>query len=941
MASAVDHHVIIPNSTSAFNPQENQMMSADLKKPEMLVENNATEKNAPTAPKEPISSTTLMEKLKQQDPFLETPPSPGTLQNPPPPYSQWDELSLEQILQKSCDVINGHSEYLAQGGGNQKENTDMLDKMTQLESLVASLQSILSDQTFAMHDIRSQLSDIQGVLKKMQDKQETMTSEEVMKQVVTMKVLTENIIASKVIPTFELNSQTSSLAVVLQPPSRPTSRAASRQASRAPSRSVSRTVSPNRSPVISRTSSKLSSTPGSPAIRPYKVSTMNTITEGSDFNEDSDGENSVAFERMCSILSTLITEATTAVEAPVNGRKKKVRQDSNASQASRDYFEDFDWDALADDDEDACDQVEMVEPQPNLLREPRKKDRTSNHKRSRSRKEQEFEESFKTLDSSLTQVQCLITDMTDELMEEEEAVIVKDKNGMLIREIKDKNGNIIREEPLMDVQYPDPTMDLLNNPSADLADLDDFAQQCRLITRALILPFLHATHSFMSESLHSTNQSNAPKSVTGTTRTFMNLMYWTFLFTLGSLVLDAWLCEVAGRQVIRMVDMLKPGPPFKFVQNQPAYEIQDEYHQEGNAGMVNDSKKKNVKIRTGFRLKTVSWRGVEAGVGSGQRWLRNGAQGVLSLGKKSRGFLTGERWGLNKIYHRSMLSHEWGDDDVSEDSDEWEIVDFSTDEEEDESMTEESSEDDPALLLRRRITNERMKRAGHVKTIFNHIGDTNKEEKENITNIQENESSISNINNQDPISMEAPVEIVSKETIALLEQDLENHSQENSTSSAMMEEDDKENNYNHNEDDELCEEKTVQEYFNDEDVDLQIPGSFPAELTINSTTMETDESDKENVRRVRSVVLRRPKRNGPFGGSGGFWVMQTRKVRTKSSKKKSDNRPRPHSFYSLSSNNKENEFADLLKSSNTKSNPIFKKKKKSSSHKNWVRRNSI
>ncbi|CAG8448470.1 2090_t:CDS:2 [Ambispora leptoticha] len=867
MASAVDHHVIIPNSKSAFNLQE-QITSSDQLKPKMLIEceNNDNEINAPAAPKEPISSTTLMEKLKQ-DSFLETPPSPGTLQNPPPPYSQWDELNIEQLLQKGREELNVHSEYIAQGSGNQKENSDMLDKMTQLESLVSSLQSILSDQTFAMHDLRSQLSDIQGVLKKMQDKQETMTSEEVMKQVVTMKTLTENIIASsevkrqldaiseEVIPSFELNAQPSSLAVVLQPPSRPTSRptsrAASRQASRAasraPSRSASRTVSPSRTPTISRTSSKLPSTPVSPSIRPYKVSTMNTINENGDYNEDSDSENSVAFERMCSILSTLITEATTAVEAPVKGREKKVRQDSNASTISRDYFEDFDWDALADDDEEASEQAEVVEPQLNLLREPRRKDRIINHKRSRSRKEQEFEESFKTLDSSLTQVQCLITDMTDELMEEEDAVIVQDDNGMYIREVKDKNGVVIRQEIIrpeylaqeqMDVPYTDPTMDLLNNPSADLADLDDFAQQCRLITRALILPFLHATHSFMSESLQTSNRSNAPKSVSGTTRTFMNLMYWTFLFTLGSLVLDAWLCEVAGRQVIRMVDMLKPGPPFQFVQNQgPVYGIQNEYpqnyHQESNA----DSKKKNVKIRTGIRLKSVSWRGVGVGVGGGQRWLRNG---VLSLGKKSRGLLTG---GLNKIHHRSMLSHEWGDEDISEESDEWEIVDFSSDEE-NESVTGESSEDDPALLLRYRIT----------------------------------------------------------------------------------------------------------KYFNNEDVDLQIPGSFPAELrwdpssiattsTINSTIMETDESDKENVRRVRSVVLRRPRRNGPFGGSGGFWVMQTRKVRKRSSKKKRDNRP--HSFYSLSSSNKENEFADLLKSPNTKSNPSFKKKKKSASYKNWVRRNSI
>ncbi|KAG9286139.1 hypothetical protein G9A89_010153 [Geosiphon pyriformis] len=1003
MAAAVNHCVINPTKTlSQSQEQQQSTVSKVITTSQMETKKEENEIYTPTVPKEP---TTLLDKLKQ-DVFLETPPSPGTLQHPPPPYSQWDELNLEQLLQKSREVLNGHSEFLAQGGNEKKTNTDMLDKMTQLASLVSSLQMILNDQTFAMHDLRSQLSDIQVVLKKMQDKQETMTSEEVMKQVVTMKALTENIMASsevkrqldasnaaaaaaaiaaaaaeitiqveekyhhqppqnsqnqtqsqieELLPSFEPSSPRSlSLSVILQPPSKPTSRTTSRQTSRAPSRSASRTpsrsasrtVSPSRTPVSSRTSSKpkidLSSTPTSPSIRPYKGSVMSSISEAGDCGDDTDSENSEAFERMCSLLSTLITEATTAVEAPVITRDKK-RQDSNSSEVSQDYFEDFDWDALRDDDENLLNQPEMIE-QVDLSRESRRRERNNTHRRSRSRKEEEFEDCFKTLDSSMNQVQCLITHMTDELIEEEEAVIVQNRNGVLIRKIKDKNGIVIREEPIMDVQYNDPTLELINNPSADLADLDDFAQQCRLLTRALILPFLHATHSFMTESIQSSNRPNMPKSVTGTTRTFMNLMYWTFLFTLGSLVLDAWLCEVAGRQVIKMVGMLKPGQPFELDQNQESkFEIEDDYENYQGVGMV-DSKKKNVKICTGLNLKTVSWRGVEAGVENGHGWIKNGAKGFMNLGKRSGRFLMGRRWNSNKIHNRSILPKNWGDDDdeMSEDSEEWELVDFDDSSDED----DESSEDDPALLLRRRITDERLKRAGHVKTSQNmnvpveqERGDSTVQDDTSLhmfpcIDIQDEEMGEQQQQQQQLSSLEI-AEVVSKETITMTQEDNDH------VVPTMITGDE-----NNGSQDEISDDE--QEYFDDEDVDLQIPGSFPAAFRwapsyssiMTNTTMDTDESEQETVRRVRSVVLRRPRRNGPFGGSDGFWLMQTRKIRTKSSKKRGDHWS--HSIYSSLNNLKEKDASNLLKGSKSKSSPISKKKKKSSTSKRgWLRRNSI
>ena len=102
-------------------------------------------------------------------------------------------------------------------------------------------------------------------------------------------------------------------------------------------------------------------------------------------------------------------------------------------------------------------------------------------------------------------------------------------------------------------------------------------------------------------------------------------------------------------------------------------------------------------------MKAVTWKGLEKGVvGSGKGWLREGAEGVLRRGGR---FLTCSRWGWRSTVGRF-------EDDDSEESDEWEIVDFDSSDGED-SLSEEEDGEDPALLLRQRITNERSKRAGH------------------------------------------------------------------------------------------------------------------------------------------------------------------------------------------------------------------------------------
>ncbi|GES75532.1 hypothetical protein GLOIN_2v1623721 [Rhizophagus clarus] len=861
----------------------------------IISENPVFEETVISKPKDddfPINDLNINStSIKQDD--LDTPPSPGSL-NPPPPYSQcsqWDELSIEQLLEKSREMLD--AEYLANGGKKEKDGV-VLDKMVQLETLVSSLQNtlqaVLSDQTFAMHDLKSQLTDIQSVLKKMQDKQETISNEEIMKQVVTMKTLTENIMASNEnkkqldatkqqqqseVPSEKdknekLSQQLAAEEHHFSPPMSITiprtmsrqqfnSRTPSRNPSRPSSRSASRTVSPAHTPIsLSRTSSrnKLDSSNESSLTKPYKVNEFPTINEKSEEGAEDDDDEScggdTSLDRMISNITCLLNEAQDAVDLPIKGREKD-RTFSIISTSSID-FDDINRQLDELDEDDECEEeeeefvespIEMGSLRPDSA-EISKEGRWPRKKRTKSDANQEdFLRSLNSFNDSMVGLEDLIVGLTEELPQDE-------------------------GDALSGIQYRVSTNELLNNPSSDVPDLDDFAQQCRLLTRALILPFLHATHSFMSESLQTTTNIQTPRSVTSTTRTFMNLMYWTFLFTLGSLVLDAWLCEVAGRQVIRMVELLKPGQPFGIIANgYGGYgSAIDMDQQDGGIGMMEDGKKKNVKFRTGPKMKAVTWKGAEKEVvGNEKKWWKNGAQGVLNLGRRSGCFLTGGHWG-------STVGR--FDDEYSEESDEWEIVDFDSDDDDDSVSEEEGNEGDPATLLRRRITNERLKRAGHT---AHGKGDSVNND---MTSIKDQECDIQDDN---------------------LSRTFNNSEDSNKNKTFIQESENYEMDYD--------------DYIDDDD--LNIPGSFPTAFKW-TPPQSTIVDNTDRVRRVRSVVLRRPKRNGPFGGSGGFWVMNTRKVRTISNSKDKD---------IIKSSNKSRSIINK----STKSNPIQKR--------TWVRRNSI
>ncbi|CAG8607014.1 13864_t:CDS:2 [Cetraspora pellucida] len=799
-----------------------------------------------TTPVQEEISTTTVDKIKQDD-ILETPPSPGTLQHPPPPYSQWDQLSLEQLLEKSKEVLT------MTNGGEQKDGK-MLDKAL-TENLLASneLKQKFDASVAAAMAVATNVTE------------NTFNSEEAI-SISQPPTETDDIVTS--LPSSEIlnlppttiqpsSSSRQTSRVPSRVPSRVSSRVPSRTTSRAPSRApsssrpVSRTVSPAQTPIsLSRSSSK------------YKIDYPTTeysldipkIEEGSDEELEN---NDPSFNKMCDLLNTLIHEATEAVEKPVKGREKKKRAPSTTSQGSFDFGDINNMlDELEDDEDEGfefTDSEEEEEEEPdesideNQEREEtrgRNLKRSKSHQRQKSKHEERFEQGMLEFNRSIADFSTLVDAITTE------------------------NDNIPEYDPCL--QYVDPTDDLIRNPSEGLANLDDFSQQCRLLTRALILPFLHATHSFMSESL----KTNSPRSMTSTTRTFMNLMYWTFLFTLGSLVLDAWLCEVAGRQVIRMVDLLKPEPFGGFLSNN--YEQASNDQQDGGFGVLNDGKKKNVKFRTGPKMKSVTWKGVETGVvGSGKRWLKDG---MKKLKRKGRRLLTSGRWDGWEIFSRTTVGQ--FEDESSDDSEEWEIVDFDSSDGED-SETEEDEIEDPALVLRRRITNERSRRAGHVNSMI--IEGSAKKEIINEL-IETNVSSITDRLND------------MQETDPLFEQII---------NSTLLQESDE----------------------NPEDVNLNIPGSFPSKFKWTpppSPIVDVTEVT-ENVRRVISVVLRRPKRNGPFGGSGSFWIMKTRKIKTRNITSK-------------------DVTSAVLKSSSSKSSPISKKKSSKSlpiPKRTWIRRNSI
>jgi len=284
-------------------------------------------------------------------------------------------------------------------------------------------------------------------------------------------------------------------------------------------------------------------------------------------------------------------------------------------------------------------------------------------------------------------------------------------------------------------------------------------------------------------------------------------------------------------------------------------------------------KKKNVNFLTRPKIKAVAWNGI------GKRsWWRESAAGVWSFGKRSGRFLTSGKWSG----HGKWMEEEI-EDEGSEEIEEWEIVDWFDSSEED-----DNSEDE--LMITKST-----KRAGHVRQRPFKNSESNKE-----GNMSINGRPIERSGDNHAFGFDKQIEKSSNSAV--------NQYLENCYDSGMNIANDPNLTKDHHS------ASLLSSPIDDDEIELDIPGSFPAAFRWTpSTSYEPMTEEKENVRRVRSVIIRRPSR-GPFGEIDG-WVMKTAKIRSGSEK-------------------------DCAKNS-----MVAKKRKRSSTMippaRTWVRRNSL
>ncbi|KAF9344675.1 hypothetical protein BGX26_004044 [Mortierella sp. AD094] len=201
--------------------------------------------------------------------------------------------------------------------------------------------------------------------------------------------------------------------------------------------------------------------------------------------------------------------------------------------------------------------------------------------------------------------------------------------------------------------------------SAGPPELEDFAAQCRLLTRALVLPFVQLTHHAMTSQdsafalnprsskfsgpvrdLDSTleivedldisresrpispklnpvtqkESSSIPslpswspsmtiagrdldsilkahgdmspdaivkaKSFISTGLYLLHLLYWTVLFVIGTVVLDPWLAETAGMQVVRIVEQVREAIAKDDPSGRRFHTINQSYYQQGRENLI-------------------------------------------------------------------------------------------------------------------------------------------------------------------------------------------------------------------------------------------------------------------------------------------------------------------------------------------------------------------
>ncbi|RUS13451.1 hypothetical protein BC937DRAFT_95305 [Endogone sp. FLAS-F59071] len=185
----------------------------------------------------------------------------------------------------------------------------------------------------------------------------------------------------------------------------------------------------------------------------------------------------------------------------------------------------------------------------------------------------EFLESMKRIDDSLAEVDFLSKDLVEDLVEDDfEALLnapptipppLRRNPNSFKRQYRtvgtDTSDLAFAAQP---GQHPSEPFDALSAPTAPTAAakasyLDPFtpAMRARIIT-SILFPLLHIPHAFVSDSLNGRGAAFhfaavGDAAVAAGAFQFANVLTWTFLFTVGSLMMDS----VTGRSIAQIVDV--------------------------------------------------------------------------------------------------------------------------------------------------------------------------------------------------------------------------------------------------------------------------------------------------------------------------------------------------------------------------------------------------
>ncbi|KAF9429326.1 hypothetical protein BGZ76_001452 [Entomortierella beljakovae] len=255
-------------------------------------------------------------------------------------------------------------------------------KMNQLQNLMSSLQKIMDDQTFASTDLRSQLNELQDALIRISSKEENMTPEErkTVQNAQIMMGLAEEVIATNLAPQSKKpiqDAQPISLPLTLSmprsmdltetpPPSAvtpPPGSTFSKGHLRHRSSTTSFSSSVNSDRQYTQDGEERFSRPSSSASS-YRTANRKKSRQFDSVSKRpssrQDAESNQQFDRICSILSELITDASTAVSTAPDGSQQPTDIPLPQFEPLVHSESDFSADSASDQDDDAEDTTSTI-----------------------------------------------------------------------------------------------------------------------------------------------------------------------------------------------------------------------------------------------------------------------------------------------------------------------------------------------------------------------------------------------------------------------------------------------------------------------------------------------------------------------------------------------------------------------------------------------------